>query len=36
MTQRHISHPEPLPYCAAGNSASYINGTGKCHLEDHS
>lgn len=36
MTQRHISHPEPLPYCAAGNSASYINGAGKSHLEDHS
>jgi hypothetical protein len=24
MTQRHISHPEPLPACAAGHSARHI------------
>ena len=24
MTQRHISHPEPLPDCAAGHSARHI------------
>ncbi len=25
MTQRHISHPEPLPDCAAGHSARHIH-----------
>ncbi|HAU79243.1 MAG TPA: hypothetical protein DCW96_01005 [Stenotrophomonas sp.] len=25
MTQRHISHPEPLPACAAGHSARHIH-----------
>ncbi|MHC9012140.1 hypothetical protein ACYX79_11005 [Stenotrophomonas rhizophila] len=25
MTQRHISHPEPLPVCAAGHSARHIH-----------
>ena len=25
MTQRHISHPEPLPDCAAGHSAHHHN-----------
>jgi len=25
MTQRHISHPEPLPNCAAGHSARHIH-----------
>ena len=25
MTQRHISHPEPLPPCAAGHSARHIH-----------
>ena len=24
MTQRYISHPEPLPACAAGHSARHI------------
>jgi len=25
MTQRHISHPDPLPACAAGHSARHIH-----------
>ncbi|MHC9013982.1 hypothetical protein [Stenotrophomonas bentonitica] len=25
MTQRHISHPEPLPACAAGHRARHIH-----------
>jgi len=25
MTQRHISHPEPLPACSAGHSARHIH-----------
>jgi hypothetical protein len=25
MTHRHISHPEPLPACAAGHSTCHIN-----------
>lgn len=25
MTQRHISHPDPLPACTAGHSARHIH-----------
>jgi len=32
MTQRHISHPEPLPACAAGHRACHINLE---HDDDH-
>lgn len=37
MTQRHISHPERLPACAAGHSARHIHdlrgvGRGGGHL----
>jgi hypothetical protein len=32
MTQRHISHPEPLPDCAAVHSARHINLE---HDDDH-
>lgn len=36
MTQRHISHPESLPACAAGKSTLHINGAGKRQRENHS
>lgn len=37
MTQRHISHPEGLPVCAAGHSARHIHdlralAAGRGHL----